>query len=264
MSYNLALVTGASSGLGMDLCALLADRGIELIISGRNLDELLKLQAILSIKVPVQFFVVDLSQKQERQKLVALLHERAPDLVINNAGFGLYGDALTYSTEDQMKILEVNAQAVLELSLEAARSMITKGKKGVILNVSSAAAFQIMPKMAVYSSAKAFVNHFSEALDFEVQPYGVRVLSACPGMIDTKFQERAGGYKDKNLNKMSSGFVAKKILKQIEKLQPLLIINWRYQVLTFFSYFLPKNWIAKKMEKNITNRINPRTLIKIS
>ena len=184
--------------------------------------------------------------------------------MINNAGFGLYGGALTYPTEEQVDVLEVNGRAVLELTLEAARSLISIGKKGVILNISSTAAFQVLPNMAVYTASKSFVNHFSQAFDFEVKNHGVRILTLCPGMVATDFQERAGGYLNpKQAGVMTAAFVARQIWNQIERLDPLLIIDWKYRVLTFFSFLLPTSWIAKRVERIIAKRINHRNLIKV-
>lgn len=263
MVYRLALVTGATSGIGRAICELLARKGIDLIISGRNLDQLQYLQNSLSQKVNVQAVQADLARPEERQHLIDVLHDRVPDLVINNAGFGLYGQVLTYPTQEQLNILEVNGKAVLEITIEAARTLATMKKKGVILNVSSAAAFQILPSMAVYAASKALINHFSQALDFEVKRHGIRVLTICPGMVATEFQKRAGGKVDsQQIGFITAPFVAEQIWKQIERLNPLSIIDWKYRFLTFLSYFVPKSWIAANQENIIEKRIDPRTLIK--
>src|SRR5262249_3016587 len=159
----------ATSGIGKATCELFAQKGLDLIITGRNQHELQSLQDSLSKKVKVRVVQADLVQEMGRKNLIDVLHTQVPDVVINNAGFGLYGEALSYPTEDQIHILEVNGRAVLELSLEAARALISANKRGVILNVSSASAFQVLPNMAVYAASKAFVNSFSEAFDFEVK-----------------------------------------------------------------------------------------------
>lgn len=243
---KLALVTGASSGIGTAACEFLADKGINLIISGRNNEQLDRLQKKLREKVSVLTVIADLSTSEGRSHLISLLHAKVPDLVINNAGFGLYGEALSHSTDAQVEILEVNARAVLELTLEAARALIASKKQGVILNVSSAAAFQILPSTSVYAASKAFVNQFSQAFDFEVKRYGVRILSFCPGRVLTDFQRRAGGRNDSltTYGMMSADFVAKKMWEQIINLKPCYIIDWKYRLMNFISYFIPKNWIG--------------------
>lgn len=265
MKPSLALITGATSGIGKATCELFAKKGINLIISGRNQQELQHLLESLSNLVNVQAIQADLAQEEGRQRLIDVLHTQTPDLVINNAGFGLYGGALTYPTEEQVRILEVNGRSVLELTLEAARALISIKKKGVILNVASTAAFSILPNMTVYAASKAFVSHFSQALDFEVKPYGVRILTLCPGMVATEFQVRAGGKRNKQpAGMMTPSFVAEQIWKQIERLDPLLIIDWKYRFLTFLSFILPKSWIAAMVERKIAQKIkSPRTLIKM-
>jgi short-subunit dehydrogenase len=262
--YHLALITGATSGIGKATCELFAQKGLNLIVTGRNEKELQHLQETLSKQVNVQIVQADLSVDEGRRRLIDILHAQAPDLVINNAGFGFYGGALTYPTEEQVNILEVNGRALLELTLEAARTLISLNKKGVILNIASGAAFQILPNMAVYAASKAFVSHFSQAFDFEVKNYGVRILTLCPGMVATAFQTRAGGSIEKQqTGVMTASFVAEQIWKQIEQLDPLLIIDWKYRLLTFFSFLIPKSWIAKAVERIIAKRMNLRTLIKI-
>lgn len=256
---SLVLITGATSGIGRATAELFAEKRVNLILTGRNRIELEQLQARLSEKVKVEIVQADLAQKEERQCILDMIHGQVPDLVINNAGFGLYGDALTHSTQEQLKMLDVNGRAVLEITLEAGKTLISAKKKGVILNISSAAAFQILPTMAVYAASKTFVNHFSQALDFEFKKNGVRVLTLCPGMVDTKFQIRAGGKMDKEqAGVMSASFVAEQIWKQIEKLNPLVIIDWKYRFMTLISFLLPKSWIAAIVARNIAKRIKPK------
>lgn len=264
MKYRLGLVTGATSGIGQATCELLAQKGIDLLISGRNQSELERLQSLLSPQVNVKIIQADLSQEKDRKHLIEQVHINIPDLIINNAGFGLYGEALSYETADQENILEVNCKALLEITMEAARVLISKKKKGVILNISSVAAYYVIPNMSVYAASKAFVNQFSQAFDFEVKKYGVRVLTLCPGMVATQFQSRAGGKIDKiQLGMMTASFIAEKIWDQIERLNSMTIVDWRYRFLTFMSFFLPINWIARKLERVISNRILPRTIKRI-
>jgi len=264
MKYRLALVTGATSGIGQATCLLFAQQGLELIISGRNQQELQHLQESLSKEVRVEIVQADLASMEGRQRLIDVVHARVPDLVVNNAGFGLYGGALTHSTEEQVDILEVNGRALLELSLEATRALISDDKKGVILNVASVAAFETLPYMAVYAASKAFVKQFSQAFDYEVKSYGVRILTLCPGMVMTDFQRRAGGHlSEEQAGMMSASFVAEQIWKQIEMLEPLSIIDWKDKLRTYLSSLLPTGWIASIVERAINKRMTPRTIIKI-
>src|SRR5271163_1689174 len=136
---NLTLVTGASSGLGKALCLALNEQKIPLIITGRDQDKLKELASQLDISPIV--LPLDLAISADRQHLIDAIREHTPDLIINNAGFGMYGDALSYSTAEALEMIELNVQALVEISLEGARQLIRQGKKGTILNVSSAASF---------------------------------------------------------------------------------------------------------------------------
>lgn len=265
MLRQLALVTGATSGIGESLARLLAQKDFELLLTGRNEEKLRKLQEELQHDVPVEVMQIDLEKSEDCSSLIKAIHTKAPDLVINNAGYGLYGEALTYSTESQKKLLQVNGMAVLEITLEASRTLISKNKSGIILNVSSAAAFQIIPDFAVYTASKAFVNNFSQAFDIEMAPYGVRVLTACPGMVATNFRERAGGHETegKQTRALDPVYVAEEIWHQIKKKKPLKIIDWKYHVLTFLSHLFPKAWKTKTLRRSISERISPRHFIPI-
>jgi short-subunit dehydrogenase len=259
----LALVTGASSGIGQALCRLLADKGIDLLITGRQEERLNSLVEEFRENVSVIAFTADLALPEGRRRVVDKIHEYQPDLVVNNAGFGIYGQAIEHSIRGELEIAEVNALAVLELTLEAARTMIKGGKKGTILNVSSAAAFQVFPMLATYSAAKAFVNQLSESLDYETRGKGVRVLVACPGMVNTGFRSRASGEEAADADNptvMSASFAAEQLWKQIVNQQGLSIFDWKTRLGTFFSRnILPKAFVAKLIARNIGKRIKQRS-----
>lgn len=254
--FNLALVTGASSGIGEAVARLLADKGINLVIHGRNQSNLEQLALELGKKVTVDIVIADLALSQGRIKVFDVIRKRIPDLVINNAGFGAYGDAIAYDTKSQTDILTVNCQAVLELTLESAKAMIAANRKGVILNVSSVAGkLPIAPGFAVYAASKAFINSLSPSLDYELQKNGVRVLTSCPGVVLTNFRDRAGGRRDlgsKELE-MTSDFAAKEIWQQIVAQKLIHVFNWKYQLLAWFSHIVPKALLAKTMYSKFTN-----------
>jgi short-subunit dehydrogenase len=256
--FQLALVTGASSGIGEALACLLAHQGIHLLLTGRNRQQLESLQQKLSAQVQVDCLVADLRQVEDRKEVVAAIHARCPDLIVNNAGIGLYGGVLENPISQSLEMLEVNIKALVEITLEGARTLVSKGKTGTILNVSSAAAFQIFPSFAVYSASKTFVNRFTESLDEEFRPYGIRVLAACPGMVGTRFQERAGAkHQETARNKkfMTPEFAAQEIWKQIDRGQTIRIFDWRYRLGTLLSrYLIPKRWLAKILKSSIESR----------
>lgn len=255
MKHSLALVTGASSGIGRALCDILAAQGIELMINGRDLDHLEETAKALRSKVPVQVVQADLANRNERRVVVELIRQRAPDLVINNAGLALYNDAINYPTEQQMQILEVNGMALLELTLEAAKALKAAHKKGVIMNISSVAGFFIFPYFSVYAASKSFANSLSQSLDYELSPDGIRVLAACPGMVDTNFRQRSGGTPtvDKR-GLMTALFAAEQIWKQINDNKRLNIFNWKYRLAVLARQFIPQFLYVKILQKNIKNR----------
>ena len=255
--FALALVTGATSGIGLALCRLLAGKGINLIIHGRDAVKLSSLAEELSDNVQVKTVLADLATTEGQQVVADLIAKLKPDLVINNAGFGLYGAALNYTTEEQLEILEVDGLATVRLTLEAARALIANQRKGVIMNISSAAAFIPFPNFALYSATKAMVNHFSESFDEETRSAGVRVLAACPGVVRTNFRSRAGGKEDikkNSIKPMTSEFAANEIWHQIIKGKKVHIFNWKYRCAIYLSRFLPKSYLARIMKNNV-NRI---------
>ena len=247
-----ALVTGASCGLGKALCEALAMRGISLILAARREDKLKDVAKTLN--VPTQIYAVDLVNPQERQKFLEWLQLQAPDLIINNAGSGLYGPALSHATVEQSKHVELNVQALLEITLEGARTLLKQKKPGVIMNISSAAAFFLYPRHCLYAAAKGFVNQFSESLDFELKPQGIRILACCPGQIDTDFSFNASGgilHKKSALLTLSSEKAARLILKQIDSRKPIEIIDFRYKCLVALSRILPKALIMRIMNATL-------------
>src|SRR5262249_10738660 len=162
-----------------------------------------------------------------------------------------FGDALTHETNKQLEILEVNGTAVIELTLEAARTMISAGKQGIILNVSSSAGeFPVTPGLTLYSATKAMVSYFSQSFDIEVRPFGIRILAAAPGLVGTHFRERAGGepeppYIQKTFV-MTPEYVAKQIWHQIEKEKPFHVFDRKTKFFAFITRnLLPRSWVGK-------------------
>jgi len=251
-SFKKALVTGASSGIGQALAHLFADQGIDLILHGRNEERLTAVARELQDKVNVEWITADLVDRTERQKLVQFIQQQVPDLVVNNAGLGLYGDVLTHATERWLELHELDTTALLELSIEAARSLVNAKKKGVILNVSSIAAFQPVPSMAVYAAAKEYVLMFSEGFDAEVRSHGVRVLCTCPGVVQTRFQGRAAVEVDavqKRYAMMTPDFAARDMWHQIQTGQVTRVFDWRYRVACFFSKHINPRWLTNWIMK---------------
>ncbi len=241
-----ALITGATSGIGEALAHLLASKGYRLYLTGRNAQ-----------KLPPDGLVADLTERKQRQKIIELIHQKQPDLVINNAGFGIYGEAISIPVEEQLKILEVNAAALLELTLEAVRTWSAAGKGGIVMNVSSAAGEIPTPGMTVYGASKAFVTHFSQSLNTELKEKKIFVLVCCPGMVATDFANRAAG---KSVTQqgplMRADYAAEQIWKQIEQKQEKRLIDWKVQLSTWIAlHLLPLTWIKKVIWNRIKERV---------
>lgn len=252
--FRLALVTGASSGIGESLCQLLAKQGVSLIITGRNQMALYHLADRLRCYVNVVVYPADLANDSDRQMIVRKIHELSPDLVINNAGFGLYGEAAHLSTKHQLEVLQVNAEALTEITLEGAKALLKSKTEGVIVNISSAAGFLPFPNFSIYAATKAYVNSFSQALDVELAPKGIRVLTACPGMVKTKFSLRAshGEQTANHQKKMSSEYAAETIWKQIQKRKRINIFSGFYKWMIFLTnHVIPTSIVMRVLKRSI-------------
>lgn len=185
-----AVVTGASAGLGVEFARQLAMRGHRLVLAARRKDRLDALAKELGNARPVG---IDLSKPNAAAKLMGELEAAGEqvDLLVNNAGFGLVGDFATLDCKRQRQMIDLNIGSLTDLCRLAAPAMKAR-KQGQILNVASTAAFQAGPGMAVYFATKAFVLSLTEALHEELKPYGVRVSCLCPGPTHTEFGEVAG------------------------------------------------------------------------
>lgn len=191
LAYQCALVTGASSGLGVEYARQLAPACETMILVARREDLLRRLASELLSAWPgltVHCIPVDLTEDSERKKLFQRIEglELSPDLLINNAGMGDYG---AFSEADWPKLdamLQVNVTALTHLCHLALPGMIAHGK-GAIVNVSSLASILPIPDFAVYAASKAYVTSFSEALRMELREFAIPVLAVCPGPVHTGF-----------------------------------------------------------------------------
>lgn len=253
---TLACITGASSGLGKELAHLFAEKKIPLLLSGRDEKRLQELSLELQKYVQVEVFACDLSKKEERKKWLSLIQEKTPDLIINCAGWGLYGDILNHTTEESLAMIEVDVQALVEISIESARSLKKANRKGCIVNISSAAAFLAYPTFCIYAAAKAFVKQFSLGFDAEVKPDGIRVLSSCPGQFESDFQRRAGKNRVQKKYRvaMSTRFAAEEVWKQIEKQKALHVFDWRYRLIVCLLPLIPQKLLNLFLKNSLKDR----------
>ena len=186
-----ALVTGASSGIGMEIAKILASQNCDLVICARRKKELEELSNELTKKYNIncEVIVADLTTKKGMKNLLKKV--KSIDILVNNAGFGILGHHTQMPLDRQLEMIDLNIHALTRLSHEFGNQMIQKGK-GRIMNVASIAAYISGPGFAVYCATKAYVLSYSRALHKELNSKGVTVTALCPGYVTTGFQEVAG------------------------------------------------------------------------
>ena len=194
-SRRLALITGASGGIGEAFAHLLAEDNCDLILVSRNENELNRVRGQIAAKFAkrhISVIALDLCQADAGARLIDELKalQLSPDVVINNAGYGSFGRTAELPFDLQIGIVDVNVRALTDLSLRLLPGMIAR-KRGGIINVASTAAFMPGPYMSLYYASKAYVLSFSEALAAELDGTGVTITVLCPGPVPTGFQERA-------------------------------------------------------------------------
>ena len=207
------LITGASSGIGLDLARIFAAKKFDLLLTARTEAKLRELARELERqhKIEAHVIVSDLALPDGPHRIFSeIVRLGLPiDNLVNNAGFGAYGEFKDIRLQEELDMIQVNVASLTHLTNLALPQMV-KRERGRIMNVASTAAFQPGPLMAVYYATKAYVLSFSEALANEVRPYGVTVTCLCPGATSTGFAARADMEKSRlfKMPKMTSRAVA--------------------------------------------------------
>lgn len=244
-----ALVTGASSGLGADFARLLAARGCNIVLVARREDRLRALMQELTAasRVDVRVLVSDLSVANAAQDLYDRVRAEGinVDLLINNAGFGQFGPFLDSTWDRDLAMLHLDVVNLVHLTKLFVRDMLTRGF-GHVLQVASIGAYQPVPTYASYSAAKAFVLHFSEALNYELRGTPVRITVLNPGVTATEFLQVAGQRTTlfQRLTMMQSRPVAEVGIRAMLAGRSSVIagrLNW---ALIFSLRFVPRWWMA--------------------
>jgi short-subunit dehydrogenase len=247
-----ALVTGASSGIGLEIAKELARKKYDVILVARREDKLRELAVLLEKYVEVTIIPLDLALDQAPQQLYEALQGRRIDMLVNNAGFGAYG---TFAASDSTKVdemLHVNMMALTKLTRLFLPAMIAQGS-GRIMNVSSIAAYFPGPLMAVYYASKAFVSSFSAALSNELDGTGVTVTCLCPGPTTSGFQQQAGmdELESSSRNRMTSKRVAKRGVDATLRGDPVCIPGLLNRALTILPRFVPRGAMLGVMRRVI-------------
>ena len=249
------LITGASSGIGLELARIFASKGCNLVIVSRNVIELsrLKSELVEKHKIYVEEIEKDLSvpgaAKQVYDEVKSLSFEI--DYLINNAGFGDFGEFHKSSWEKQERMMNLNMLALTHLTHLFLQDMVKRGS-GKIMNVASTAAFQPGPLMSVYYASKAYVLFFSEAIANELEGTGITVTALCPGPTKSGFQkaanmEKSGLVKEKNMP--DSKKVAMYGYKAMMKGKRVAVQGLVNKEIAFFSRRVPKGMVLKAARK---------------
>lgn len=248
MNIRTAVITGGSSGLGLEFARQLAAQGANLVLVARRADKLDEARASLEArhKVQVETVICDLAGDEQSQALAARVEGiQDLDLLVNNAGFGTLG--LFHETDfpRQEQMLRVHVLATMRLSRAALRGMIARGA-GAIINVSSVAGYWRSAQNVMYCSTKGWMNDFTEGLRLELDSLDspVVVQALCPGFTYSEFHDTLGVDRAMVAKTfwLETDFVVRESLRALDKRKLFVIPDWRYRLAARMSELLPASW----------------------
>lgn len=248
-----ALITGASSGIGADIARILSDKGYDLILVARNKRKMEVLAK--ELKTNAEIIPMDISSTYNCTELYNLVKKKNIDVLVNNAGFGLFGEFCCTKLDKELDMIELNVKTVHTLTKLFLKDFVKKDK-GYILNVASSAAFMPGPLMATYYATKAYVLHLTESINEELRrkKSNVFICALCPGPVSTNFNKVAGV--SFNLESLESYDVAKYAVKQMFKKKVVIIPGFKIKMGVFALKLLPRSLVRKiayKIQKNKEN-----------
>jgi short-subunit dehydrogenase len=250
-----AVITGASSGIGTALAEVFAQNGHEVVLLARRLPQLTAAaEKIRAAGHPLpHVLAVDLARPNAADLIARELAARhlEPAFLINNAGYGLLGQAHMLDRDDQLSMIDLNCRSLTDLSLSFVEPLARH--RGGILNVASISGFIPGPGMAVYNATKAYVISFSEALRRELRPKGIRVTALCPGPVPTEFQARAGikdvhhprGFEQCAADVASLGY------RGLMRGRGLVVPGTHNKIVPLLPRFLPRGFIADMVYRRL-------------
>lgn len=237
-----ALITGASSGMGADMARVLVEAGHEVILVARRKGKLEKLAKELGDNCTV--IVMDISSTYNCMELYRMVKKEKIDILINNAGFGLFGEFDESSIDKELDMIDLNIKGVHTLTKLFLKDF-KKRDSGYILNVASSAGFLPGPLMATYYSTKAYVLNLTQAIYEELRRdySNVSISVLCPGPVDTEFNKVANV--SFGLNGLDSETVARYAIKKMFKRKLIIIPGLKMKLAIFFTRFLPRKTLLK-------------------
>jgi short-subunit dehydrogenase len=245
-----AIVTGASCGIGYELAKIFAKDGKNIVVIARGRDKLEDLKREIENKhgTKVKVLAKDLADPKAPPEIFSELEKENIyiDVLVNNAGFGVYGMFLETDLQEELDMIQVNAVSLIHLTKLFLKGMV-EDKSGYILNAASLCAFLPTPLEAVYCSTKAFVLHFSEALANELQGTGVSVTCLCVGLARTGFQKRAHmeNCRVAKRKMMDAATVAEAGYKALKRGKVIEIPGLEYKFAPWFARFAPRNMVTR-------------------
>jgi len=254
---NVTLITGASSGLGRAFAKLYAKDGCNLVIvatSLNGLEETKKEVLEINKDLVVDIYQADLSVMDNLDKLLEYTNKKGyfVERLINNAGFGEQVDFKDMDIRKQVKMVEVNCNALMYLTRIYLDDML-KENKGEIINVSSIAAFYPGPHMCTYHATKAFVSNITQAIRYELKDTNIKMLELCPGPFESKFVEKANNYYTfKKKKPVTAEYVANLAYNGIKKDKGVVVVGFTNRVEAFASKFVSRKMVVESTSKQLT------------
>ncbi len=253
MQPSTVLITGASSGIGLELAHIFAEHGDNLVLVARDEDPLEKLARTLSNQygLRVEAIAMDLTRPGAVKKLIDMLKKERLEIntLVNNAGFGLYGEATKTDWAIEQNMITLNIEVVTELSKHFGRQMLERGH-GEILNVASTASFFPGVHMSVYYATKAYVLSYTLALAEELSRHGVVVTALCPGPTKSGFAQRSHASKTRLFGKtMSARSVAQAGYRGLKRRRRVVVTGARNKFAVSLSRVLPRRTLAAAVRK---------------
>ena len=245
---SFAVVTGASRGIGAAYARLLASRGYDLLLVSRDETRLTHLTRELEANHDIQadVFIADLARPDAAHQLFveSRRYRQTPDMLINNAGFGLHGEFVSHPLPRIQEMLHVHVRTVVESIRLFLPGMIERGS-GTIINVASIAGLFPIPHFAEYAATKAFLVSFSEALAVETRDTGVVVQACCPGQTKTDFHSTSGYRPPSLLPMQTADQVAHTSLAALPNKDPVVTIGWQGKLTAWAIQWLPRTFLIK-------------------
>jgi uncharacterized protein len=243
-----ALVTGASAGIGLEFARQLAAGGANLVLTARRNDRLaqLALDLMANYKIHVEPFPADLARPDTPREIFRFTQQKnlPIEILVNNAGFGKYGEFFRADSQRLLEMVQVNVAAVVNLTHLYLPAMAER-RSGYVLIVSSTAAYQAVPYLSTYAATKAFELIFAEGVAEEMRAYGVKVCCLCPGSTESEFRQVAGQPPRTARRRETAEKVARTGLEALAEGRPVVISG-------------RQNWVSVEAQRLVPRRLVTR------